>query len=125
MTDQTRPMDAEELELIRERHETGLDASPSSCDYCVDENGNLVPLGTCDAFHLLAEVTRLTAERDAAREQVRAVWARLMERAAEHRRLRAVIEEARSYEMQFTEMKMPEIRALDAILDRGLNGAGE
>ena len=69
MTDQTRPMDAEELELIRERHETSLDASPSSCDYCVDENGNPVPLGTCDAAHLLAEVARLTAERDAARKR--------------------------------------------------------
>ena len=44
---------------------------------------------------------------------------------AEVARLRAVIEEVRAFEMQFTEMKMPEIRALDAILDRGLNGAGE
>ena len=44
---------------------------------------------------------------------------------AEISRLRAVIEEARAFEMQFTELKMPEIRALDAILNRGLKGAGD
>ncbi len=76
-----------------------------------------------------AEVARLSAEReeleslrktDAA--ALRGVGAQVMRLKSELAHARAVIEEAQAFEMQFTEMKMPEIRALDAILDRGLKG---
>ena len=99
MTDQTKPMDAERIAEMRDRQPIRV-----VCGHCSEDVSNApqVQRAERDIHDLLAEVARLTAERE---EYERTRWTVVAQRNgalndletanAELSRLRAVIEEAR------------------------------
>ena len=121
MTDQTKPMDAERLAKIERRQRQARQRPvPGERSPAREREIQLIRQDVPD---LLAEIARLSAERDLWHRDATKLDALAVEFEAELSRLRAVIEEARAVVTDADET--PEMIRLFLILDRGLKGAGD
>ena len=121
-------MDAERIAEMRDRQPIRV-----VCGHCSEDVSNApqVQRAERDIHDLLAEVARLTAERDAERSLREEYQIKLAFRSGDISRLRAVIEEARGLHYKIESGDCGECCVVGwpcatvKVLDRGLKGAGE